>query len=1272
MHSPLRRRIRHTRRLAGYGGLVLLIAVALLVGIANQLLPMVERHPRQIADWLSARVGEPVSFTRARGEWTRRGPRFILDGLHVGEGASRLDIGRAQLQVAMYSGLLPGQPLTELKIRDLALTLVQSRDGRWKVIGLPGQGGAVDPLDRLDGFGELQIEKARLSILAPRLKLELALARVDARIRVDGRRLRVGVSAWADAAGAPLSAVLDLDRTGGDGLLWAGGSKLGLQRWHALLAAAGLRARAGTADLDVWATLDDQRITQVTVHTDLRDLRLQSLSHIAQAEGGSRTASMALDRAQVRARWRQTDNGWQLHAPVLSITRQGATAHLDQILIDGGERIRLRADKLDLAPVAALLTLSDRVPAPLREFLQRGNPQAVLRSVRIDGVRGGTLRGSMNVSRVVLRPGGTKPGLSGLAGNLMFDQRGGVFRITPSAVTVSWPAGLRQPLEVRPSGTLALWKSGPGWILGSDALRIEGAGFGTGLRLQTTWQGDGSAPVLELAAALDTSTVETARKFWILHKMRPSVVQWLDAALVSGEVADGRIAFGGDLDDWPFQNHAGRLDARATLRKSTLKFNQRWPAGENLSLDLVFNGPGFSLQGSGDLAGNRIESVSGGIAQFREPWLALDIQSAGSGENLRRLLMASPLQDAYGEHLRAVGISGKARTDVSLLLPMSANLGEKSIKGTLDLERATLADSRWNLRFSEVSGRTRFSDKGFATENLSVRLANQPGVFNLRVGDPTGEKGLAALATLDGQFTAATLIDRYADLSWLKPWLSGGARWKLAVRIPRAVGRITPPSQLSLASDLAGVAIDMPAPLRKSASTTLPLELKMALPVNEGDISLALGGDLMRLRARTRPAGPMAGAIQFGPGPLAASPASGLAIRGRVPLLDSTAWAGFSGAGDSGDVVHDVDVVADRLLFLDRGFADARLTLSRGSVLTQIVLKGKGIEGTVEIPRELARGVQGRFARLHLPADDAMPSAAVSAAASSEISDPSGLPALNFQIADLRLGQAQLGKAELATVPIAAGMRVTKFQTQARNLSVNAAGEWVRAGVGTRSNFRVDFKAGSLGQMLDALGFRDMVQAGPTKATLAGSWPGSPGAFSLATLTGSLKAEVGEGRLLDVEPGGSGRILGLISLAEIPRRLSLDFSDFFAKGFAFNVASGDFVFSDGRARTDNLRIDGPAAEIRVSGTTGLRDEVYDQRVEVLPKAGGILPAIGLIAGGPAGAAVGAVAQAVLQRPLKQTTRVVYRITGPWRTPVVKVIEKGPERTAQGGAAPAGR
>src|SRR5207342_1026127 len=140
----------------------------------------------------------------------------------------------------------------------------------------------------------------------------------------------------------------------------------------------------------------------------------------------------------------------------------------------------------------------------------------------------------------------------------------------------------RQPLDVRLTGTLGAWRNGPGWTLGGTGLQIRGEDFAARVRAEIGFQGDGSKPTLNLTADLDPATVITAKKFWIIDKMPPSTVKWLDDALVSGDVLGGRIAIGGDLDDWPFRNHEGVFDARAHLHNVNLKFNDEWPVAENL------------------------------------------------------------------------------------------------------------------------------------------------------------------------------------------------------------------------------------------------------------------------------------------------------------------------------------------------------------------------------------------------------------------------------------------------------------------------------------------------------------------------------------------------------------------------------------------------------------------------------------------------------------------------------------------------------------------
>ncbi len=1300
MTTPLRRRIRHTRRVIGYGALVVLILLATMVGALNQLLPLVERHPQRVAQWLTERVGEPVTFSRAVGEWTGRGPRFTLDDLRIGTGARALDIGKAELLIAVYSGLLPGEPLTELKVRDLSLVLEQGADRRWRLAGLPfKEVPGVDPLDTLERLGELQIEHARLSIRAPSLKVAVALPRVDLRLRVTGDQLRAGVRAWAKHGSAPVTAVADLRRGDWSGQLWAGGEDLRLAQWSPLLAGSGL-VMAGSGKLDLWARIDGQRVMDVRSEAEFAPLALVAVKPWRD-EGDGRVVSppVAFEAASVLARW-QVDadgDGWQLHAPRLRFRQPGedAARSLDGVWAAGGDTFALQARRIDLAPARALATLADVVPAGLRRWLHDAAPDGEIRSLGVSG-RKGDWSGAAYFAAVGWSAHARGPGLQGLGGAASFDQDGGVLALDGAPARFEW-SGFRQPLDLRLDGTLGWWRDGVGWTAGAGGLRVRGDGFGTTLRAELQFQGDGSKPRLDLAAAVDPAQVAGAGRFWVVGKMPPATIDWLDRALQQGEVVDGRAVLAGDLDAWPFRNGSGRFDARARVTGATVAFHKEWPPAERLELDVSFDGPGMALAGSGAILGNEVDHVDGAIPDFADPILALAIDSAADGATLRRLLLESPLRRTFEEHLAKATVEGPAQVALDLTLPLAARLGPNRIDGTLELLGAHLVDPRWDLDFTDVRGSTRFSQDGFAAESLDIAIDGEPAKFSLKVGAPyTGDPALAAVASLQGELPPKLLLGHHPPLLWLGDWLAGRSAWTIGVAIPAAVrGRPSLPSRLYVESDLVGTTVSLPAPLAKAATVPMPLRLEAPLPLKDGEVVLSLGGTLMTMRAKAGTGDSMAGRIRFGEaasqGPL---PAQGFVVGGRVATLDAAGWIGFAAKGGdppaspavvaapapaSGtpaptpgpgpaaaatapgtDALREVDLQVDALDLLGSSFADARVQLRRAATVTRVQVDGEAIAGSVEIPRELSAGVTGRFQRLYWPEKPEPTPEQLAEAASGRSDDPSKLPPLRFDVEDLRVGSLALGRTQLVASPLPAGLRVERFSTRSPTLELLASGDWLVAGAGrSQSRFEVDFSANSLGELLGAFGLEGMVDEGKTRGRLDGRWPGSPGAFSLARFEGTLRADVGEGSLLELEPGGSGRVLGLISLAEIPRRLTLDFSDFFEKGFGFNTMSGEFVFADGRATTDLLLINGPAAEIRVSGATDLRKEEYDQRIEVLPKAGGVLPAIGLVAGGPVGAAVGAVAQAVLQRPLKQAARTVYHVTGSWKKPDVVVVEKGP-------------
>lgn len=1300
MQSPLRRRIRHLRRLLGYGALVVLILAATVVGALNQVLPLVERHPEKVAAWLSERIGEPVAFDAASAQWTRRGPRFTLQGLRIGEGERVLDIGRAELLVAVYSGLLPGAPLTELRVRELSLALVRGDDGRWKLDGLPFEPRPdVDPLDTLEALGELQVERASLVVRAGALASELHLPRVDLRLRVRGDGLVAGLRAWAVEGGRPIAGSAELRRGDWSGQLWVGGRDLDLGEWSPLLADTGLVV-AGAGDLDLWARIQAQRVADVRSRAELAPLALGARTPWFPREDGSlHSPPAAFERVDLLARWQAQGEGWQLHAPELHFHQRGRERplSLDGLWVAGGEAWALQAPRVDFAPARALAVLSPRLPDGLRRWLQQAAPEGQLRNLRVQG-QGGRFAGSAGFEGIGWWADGGQPGLRSLSGSAAFDQAGGVMKVR-GPVEFDW-AGFREPLAAELGGTLGWWRDGEAWTLGAAGLRLRGPDYGTTLRAELAFGGPGRRPRLDLAADVDPSSFAAAKRFWVVGKMPPATIDWLDTALVSGEVLDSRAVLAGDLDDWPFRAGEGRFDARTRVSAATVAFRPDWPAAEGMELDVAFDGPGMAIEGRGGIAGNPVARVAGGIADFKAARLVLDITTETRGEDLQALVSASPLRAGNEAHLDNASVRGPVAVGLQLDLPLSPKAGDaRRIEGRLDLRGVRLADPRWDIVLERATGGVDFHAGGFSARALDVRFDGHPAAFSLQVGDDTGDGALGAVAELQGRFPATPLLARHPPLQWLGSRLEGEADWRLRVDVPAGGPRVGPanaaplPARLRVESDLAGLAVDLPAPLAKPADGRLALRLDTPLPLARGEVRLALGEDLVRLRGRVGEDDSLAAAIRFGPGDVPAPPPLGLEVSGRSPSLDAAGWVGFAGDGGGVGSLREVDLQVDSLDLLGAPFAATRVRLSRQPAGTQLRLDGEAVSGTVEVPAGERGAILGRFARLHWPekapadaeggaagdagrapgvGEDAGAAAAVAEAPPAPDQDPTGLPALDFQVEDLRLGTLVLGRAELQAVPSATGLRIERFATRADELALSASGEWRRVGEGrAESEFSVEFEADSLGDLLGAFGLAGMVEDGPTTGRLAGRWPGSPGSFALARFTGTLRAEVGEGALLEVEPGGGGRVLGLISLAEIPRRLTLDFSDFFSKGFGFNTMAGEFVFEDGVARTDLLQINGPAAEIRVSGSTDLRRQVYDQRIEVLPKAGGVLPAIGAIAGGPVGAAVGAVAQAVLQKPLKRAARTVYHVTGPWREPVVEVVEKGaPEEPAADDPAPA--
>lgn len=1279
MNAAWATRLRGARRGAWYVLAAALVLLALgAVVVAQVALPWVERNPRSVERWLSERADRPVAFDTLDTEWTRRGPLLRVTGLRIGAPDAALPIARAEIQMAPYAGLLPGRSLTELRLHGLDLTLEREDDGRWHVRGLPGDTQPdTDPFAALEGLGELQVVDARLAIDAPSLALRHTLPRIDLRMQVDRRRVRAAARAWIDADGAPLDLRLDLQRDAGDGQVYVAMPRNDLQVWSPLLAPSGIAIREGHGRVAVWLDLHERRVVSATADVALDAVALQRASDVAGQVTDART--VAFEGVQAQLRWAHEDGDWRLDAPRLRVVQQGRDQTLDGLVVAGGTRWAVRADRIEIAPLLALGALADEVAPTLRDWLQAAAPRAVLSDVEFAAMRDGPMRVSARIEDLGFSPVGDRPGLHGLTGTVTGDARAVVFRPDAAATAVfDWPVGFGVPHPLRLAGEIVAWRDGADLHVDTPGLRVEGDGYAADARGGLAFQGDDSRPRLDLSARVDTAHIPVAKKFWVRHEMPEAARAWLDMALVAGEVREGRAIVSGDLDDWPFSpkdghDRRGVFAAEARIDAATIRFQDDWPAMTALTGRVRFLNDGFSLdEASGELVGVPVRDILAGMQHYATSPVEVQAASNTDAGRLLALLRESPFQAEHAETLDGLDVAGPARVRVDVSVPHHAPV---RIDGTVALDGVTMRESRFDLAFDDVRGDARFDQAGFGTEHLAVHQDGQAGRLALRAG--TGhvrDRRQAFEGELDIALAASALLARAPDLAWLRPHVDGIAPWQVQVAIPDDAPEGEPAARLLLRSDLVGTALRLPAPLAKLAGAPLRTTIEAPIPFDSGDIAVGFGNRLA-VRARTRDA--RTGIrVAFGTGRVQeAPPATGLAVAGRTPVVDLVDWVGLMGGGDGdGPALQALDLTTGDLRLSGAGFGQTRLTAGRSGDTTVLRLDGGGLAGDLRVPDAVGAPVVATLQRLHWPALASTPRAAAPPGPTAppgvadDAFDPAALPPIQLTVDDLRIGALALGQVAARTRSIPAGLALEQFRIRGAQHRIDAVGQWTGRGAGARTAVEVDVESDDFGRLLSGLGFAGSIVGGQGRVDFDTAWPGAPTAFDIAALQGSLQLTVKDGQLVEVDPG-AGRVLGLLSLTELPRRLALDFRDFFNRGFGFSRIAGDIRFGDGTAHSDNVTIDGPAAEIRIHGTADLQARTHDQTIEVRPKTGNLLPAVGALTAGPVGAAVGAVANAVLRKPLADMGARNYHVSGPWQEPKVDVVERREAAPAPAAAPP---
>jgi len=1249
------------------GGAVFALGV-LALALRFWILPNISAYEGLLEEAASAAVGQPVDVGALEAGWHGLNPRVVLRDVRIQPPAGApLLLPRVEAVASWLSLPLFDMRLAHLLIDRPQVALSRDAAGLITLAGIPlNASGQPSPFpDWLLRQPRILVKDAELTWLDEKLKAP-PLRFSQVRLLLENRfgRHRFGGVALPDSDAAGRlelrgdfrgDGVRDLASWNGEAYARVDDARL--DNWGRWVPWAQGSVKGGVGNLRFWldvengevsGLLGDARLEEVVIklHPDLPDMDFDSL-------GG-------------RIGWSSDHDSQSYFVEKLRFQRAGITqsepASLRLSLAPdgkGGYRgVGATASNLRLETVTAL---AGALPLPRqgRELLDTLKPRGLVESGEGHWESDGRYNLKLRLREAGAQAYGKLPGISGLSARIQANQDGGRVELDSSGLHLDWPRVFRHALAFNHLRAHADWRAGKdGLRLDFDVERIANADLEGGAQGRIELPRAGSARV-DLGARLSHGRAAAVYRY-LPHAVSENAYAWLRDSLQGGHADDVRLTLRGDLRHFPFDRGGGVFNIAINMVDGVLRYSPDWPLIRGIHGKLRFHDKAMTLEAnSGGILATRIGAVKVVIPDLvhsRDEIVLVDGQVQGDTQAFLDFIRQSPVHDHTDGFTAPFKAHGRGELSLRLRLPVR-RLEAATVSGSFSMQDNRLEPGGGLPLIEAITGSVRFTDKDMQARDVRVRVAGMPAVVDLEAGGAPGQKGgvrIGARGRIGADRLKAEMPAALAER------LSGATDWRAEIGLS-ADGRM----QLAITSDLSGLRINLPAPLGKNAADVIPLRVTRR-PGDDTRSSLHVRyGEQVAARAELEHGMPAKIQVRLGPGDAPAPTDPGLWISGNLRFIDLDAWLalrlheGAERQGGEDPRLRGAQVTFNEARVLGRRLHDTSVRLSPAGRGWQASLAGRELVGEVTtVPKDGKTRVLANFKRLSLP--DAEPGAAPIPGQRADAS----LGALDLVVGKLTWKGHELSDLRLALAPAKGGYQVEHFQVAMPESRLEGKGVLAEH---PRQTTRMDLKldSGSLGKMLANLGKPGLVKDGPMQVSGQIGWTGGLEDFSLATLFGDLEVKVRQGQFLKADPGAA-KLLGILSLQALPRRIALDFRDVFSEGFAFQDITGNIHLERGSAYTNNLRMNGAAARVSMSGVIDLRRESQNLLVSVQPRLDDSLAVAGALLGGPAVGLGAFIAGKVLKDPVGRATTFEYAITGGWAEPNVSRLAR---RAAEGAGAP---
>lgn len=1319
---------------------MMLISLAILVQSGRSFSYLLEDYQDSIAEYLSKRIEAKVTIQKIEADWKGLKPGIQLRGVKLQsiEGSEIAEMDRAMLRLDILRSLTNVRLVwSDLSVEKIKISFQQKNDGFWHISGLTSSNTSQDhstqeATSKFDPLIDMLLLSHHLSIKQTHLQfafndgqiLKLTAPRLLLENKNDFHRLSLQV----DIENKPKSLVLLLEANGDprDQKNLQAKAYLELNQFptsEPLRAATAFLLSGqeshinseGEVSAKIWTeTRADKQGFDLTGQLNLQRLLLDiNNQHIA------------LDKfsSDLSGHWLRNGK-WSLGLQSISaLLANENIQNMNVIASSSGFRqsVKLRLDQLDLQKTHQLLERSGVLGKErLHQTLSTLQPEGMLSNLEITFPYQGAKDWQMatNLQKVKVSAWQGAPALTGVDGYLQVNAKGGFVSIdSQHGFSMFYPSVYAEPMVYqRLFGQVAwhLQKENNKVYVNSGLLTFfdgeeETSGY---MWLSTPWfKGTDN---VDLYLQIGSKQLNASQyKKYTPKTLSTKLLNWLDDSIGdnnSGKVTDVGFIYRASLNrKEPF---ARSVQLDMNLHQAELAYHPDWPRLREVEGHLVID----NARVEADVSSAKIFDTHVNNARVevnpkldgQGSLLSITATMNGAASDGLRMLREGALRPFIGNSMDSWFMSGAINTELDLVVPLGTKSPQEDAhqQVAIDIQSTQFDLQNLNLQLSDLMGRISYNNKtGLLSENLQATLFNQPINAQLKTIQDEGERktrievsGLAHTRDL----AKWTLRPEALFLNGLLPYelsvelkhnrktsdeeiLDGGALQSSFDFKKEAF------AEINLSSQLEGVAVNLPAPYGKKASTKRSFNFRLWLQPNYSQIQATYDGKVDALfRLKRGENGRLLNAnIALSEEAKFVSDDGNhgeeFLVSGFISEIDLPAWKKiksqyekyqeFYRQPDHEVIQNDSNEVGGlpfRTNLLLGRYQLGTVTLENLAVVAtrkeegwNLGLQNSKISGDVMIPHNPDFPMSVQLQQLFLETAQNDSNATEGKGKNSRMDfDLRQLPLANIAVGELFIDAEPWGSIGFDIKPNSQGVLFDNIKGNIRGMEIHhqdktdigAQLSWQITEAGQQSRFVGKLTTKNMADVLRHWKKPEMVESQSAQILVDINWLSAPQNFHLVDVAGLLELKLIDGRFHREATAGDGllRLMSILNFDSLARRLRLDFTDLYKTGLAYDEISGKVNFERGTMTfVEPLIVRSPSSDLQMAGTLNLREETVDARIVAnLPVAGNFTLYTALVTGLPAAVGVYLVSK-LLKKQVNQVSSISYTMKGSWEKPKMK-------------------